>query len=183
MKLVKYLISFLKCCFLQVRYRGRLKINPFKVYISPFANIKIVGNGYIEFKSERDRVYISRNSSFISSNGSIIIGNGVFFNKNVNIVSHSSIVIGDNCLFGHNVCCFDSDHNFSDRSKDIRYQGYSVKPILIKKNVWVGAGTIITKGSTINEHVVIGGNSVVNKNLEAFAVYAGNPCKILKRIL
>ncbi|MCC4986893.1 hypothetical protein [Klebsiella pneumoniae] len=37
--------------------------------------------------------------------------------------------------------------------------------MLICRNVWVGAGTLIAKGSVIGEHVVIGGNSVVKKIL------------------
>lgn len=99
-KLIRYFISFCYCCFLKLKYRQKLIINPFKVYISILSEIKITGTGIVQIDSSKGRVYISPYSSIVSSGGNIYIGSGVFFNKNVNIVSHDNIYIGENCLLG-----------------------------------------------------------------------------------
>ena len=46
-------------------------------------------------------------------------------------------------------------------------------------NVFIGVNTTILKGVTVGDNVIIGANSLVNKNLEPNSVYAGNPAKYL----
>ncbi|HBY3988699.1 acyltransferase [Klebsiella pneumoniae] len=181
-KLIRYFISFCYCGFLKLKYRQKLIINSFKVYISILSEIKITGTGKVQIDSSKGRVYISPYSSIVSSGGNIYIGSGVFFNKNVNVVSHDNIYIGENCLFGHNICCFDSDHRYNDLSKDIRYQGYAKSPVRIERNVWICAGVMITKGTIIGENSVIAGNSVARGSLRQNSIYAGIPCKFIKEI-
>jgi acetyltransferase-like isoleucine patch superfamily enzyme len=55
-------------------------------------------------------------------------------------------------------------------------------PIYIGNNVFVGYGSILMPGVKIGDNVIIAAGSVVTKNLNANAVYAGNPAKFLKSI-
>ncbi len=55
-------------------------------------------------------------------------------------------------------------------------------PVCIGNNVFIGMGTIITRGVTIGDNVVIGAGSVVTKDCEGDSVYAGNPAKRLMSI-
>lgn len=57
-------------------------------------------------------------------------------------------------------------------------------PITIGDNAWVAAEAFIHPGITIGEGAVIGARSVVTKDMPAWSVCAGFPCKPLKdRIL
>ena len=51
-----------------------------------------------------------------------------------------------------------------------------------RNNVWIGAGAIILPGVTIGNNVVIGAGSVVTKNIPAYSLAVGNPCRVIKRI-
>lgn len=54
------------------------------------------------------------------------------------------------------------------------------KPIQIGSYVWIAAETFIHPGVTIGEGCVIGARSVVTKDMPAWMVCAGHPCKPIK---
>jgi acetyltransferase-like isoleucine patch superfamily enzyme len=112
--------------------------------------------------------------------GQVKFGNTSYFNRNVKIVCYESIEIGNDCLIGDSVHIYDHDHNFSDRNKLIREQGYIRKPVKIGNNVWIGAKATILKGVTIGDGAVIGANSLVVKDVPANAIVVGNPAAIVK---
>ena len=66
------------------------------------------------------------------------------------------------------------DH--SDRYKS------SPKPITIGEYVWLGMNVTVLKGLTIGEHSIIGANSVVTKDIPAYCIAAGNPCRVIRTI-
>lgn len=49
-------------------------------------------------------------------------------------------------------------------------------------NVWIGAGVHVMPGVTIGNNVVIGGGSVVVKDIPDNVVAMGNPCKVIRKI-
>ncbi|MBE5202629.1 MULTISPECIES: acyltransferase [Pectobacterium] len=50
----------------------------------------------------------------------------------------------------------------------------------IGNDVWIGAGAVIFLGVTISDGAVIAAGSVVTKNIDAFTINAGVPCKKIK---
>ena len=56
------------------------------------------------------------------------------------------------------------------------------KNVILKNDVWIGAGVIILPGVTIHECSVIGAGSVVTKDIEAFSIALGSPAKIVSKI-
>lgn len=54
------------------------------------------------------------------------------------------------------------------------------RPIFISDHAWVAAESFIHPGVTIGEGCVVGARSVVTKNMPAWMVCAGHPCKPLK---
>lgn len=54
-------------------------------------------------------------------------------------------------------------------------------PILIKKYTQIGSSTTIMQNITIEEGVVVGAMSFVNKNLPEWSIYVGIPAKFLKK--
>ena len=49
-------------------------------------------------------------------------------------------------------------------------------------NVWMGAGVQVMPGVTIGSNVVIGGGSVVVKDIPDDSVAVGNPCRVIRKI-
>ncbi|WP_130089317.1 acyltransferase, partial [Escherichia coli] len=49
-------------------------------------------------------------------------------------------------------------------------------------NVYLGYGCLVLPGVTIGDNVVVGANSVITKDLESNAVYAGVPARKVKSL-
>lgn len=103
----------------------------------------------------------------------------LFASQNGNVASQ--IIIEDFVLIGSGVHIYVSNHNFSDPSTAIFFQGHDeVKPVQLSYGCWIGANSIILPGVTIGRNAVIGAGSVVTKSVPDYAVAAGNPAKILR---
>lgn len=53
--------------------------------------------------------------------------------------------------------------------------------VLIKKEAFIGTGTIITKPVTIGERAIVGAGSIVTKNIPDDEVWAGNPARFIRK--
>lgn len=103
----------------------------------------------------------------IRATGEVVIGDGCFFNNHCTLTALQSIRIGNNCIFGENVSIYDQNHAFRDKAQLIKEQGYTIAPVTIGNNVWVGSNVTILKGVKIGDNSVIGANCVVYKNVPA----------------
>ena len=52
--------------------------------------------------------------------------------------------------------------------------------VVIGNDVWIGSGSTILSGIRIGDGTVIAANSVVVKDIPAYAIAGGNPAKVLK---
>lgn len=52
--------------------------------------------------------------------------------------------------------------------------------IVIGNDVWIGHGALILSGVRIGDGAVIGAGSVVNKNVDDYAIVAGNPARFIR---
>ena len=103
------------------------------------------------------RSSIRRNSELSTTSGKIIIGENCFINRDCMIVAHDLISIGNNTSIGPGVYIYDHDHDGKG--------GYVSHPIIIGENVWIGAGCIILKGTTIGDNAVIGAGTLVCRDV------------------
>lgn len=53
--------------------------------------------------------------------------------------------------------------------------------VVIGNDVWIGFGATILSGLTIGNGAVIGARSVVTKDVEPYAIVAGNPAKLIRK--
>ncbi len=53
--------------------------------------------------------------------------------------------------------------------------------VIIGNDVWIGAESIIMSGVTIGDGAVVGAGSVITKNIEPYAIWAGNPACFIKK--
>ena len=94
----------------------------------------------------------------------MIIGAGVKINYNCIFVCRDKIEIGEGVEFGPNVLVYDHDHDFRAEG-GIKSKKYKTTPVVIGKNVWIGANTIILRGTTIGDNAVIAAGSIVKDNV------------------
>ena len=119
----------------------------------------------------------------------ISIGNYCYIGRDSQI--ETNCTIGHYVIFGNRVAVVGRyDHNYQEIgtpiriASQIRDKNYSWKGInqmtSIGDDVWVGYGTIILSGVTINNGSIIAAGSIVTKDVEAYSIYAGNPAKKLR---
>lgn len=101
------------------------------------------------------------------------------------IFAEKQILIGNNVMIGADCKVYDWDFH------PIRYQDRIAQPdthtasaaVEIKDGAWIGAHSIILKGSIIGKRAVIGAGSVVaGKVVGDDEIWAGNPCRFIKKI-
>lgn len=104
------------------------------------------------------------------------IGNGVGIFENTIINPNSSVEIGDNTGIGAEVMIWTHGAWL-----DIT-QGFpsDFGPVKIGKNVWLPARSVVLPNVTIDDNVVIGINSIINRDLPNGCFAAGSPCKVIK---
>ena len=118
-----------------------------------------------------------------SPDAKIIIGDNVGMSS-TRIWIHEGLTIGNNVKIGGGVLLIDTDcHPFDYSVRRNSNAGTCSAPIVIEDDVWIGAQSIVLKGVTIGARSIIGAGSVVTKNIPSDCVAAGNPCKILKKMV
>jgi acetyltransferase-like isoleucine patch superfamily enzyme len=143
-------------------------------------DVTVVANGSMKIN---DNVVIGEKSTLWSEKKGLAIGKGVGIGRNCYIAQlGGSIKIGDHALIADSVRIYSLNHKYDNKKKIILLQGYKESTIEIEDNVWIGSGAIIFNDVTIGTGSVIGANTVVNKNVPNYVVFAGNPGKIIKRI-
>jgi maltose O-acetyltransferase len=90
-----------------------------------------------------------------------------------------TIVIGDFCDIGPRVTLVAGSHEVDMIGPRSAGPGYS-EDIVIEDGVWIGANSTILGGVRIGKKAVIGGGSVVTKDIPPFVIAAGVPCKPVK---
>lgn len=100
----------------------------------------------------------------------VSIGNNVKIQNNVSV--YDSVTIEDDVFCGPSMV-FTNVYN--PRSYIIRKNEY--RPTLVKKGATLGANCTIICGVTIGEFAFIAAGSVVNKDVQSFALIAGVPGK------
>lgn len=108
----------------------------------------------------------------------IKFGKNIFINKDVMFVDLGGITIEDNVLIGPRSTIVTVSHILEPSKR----RGLVTKPVIIKKNAWLGANVTICPGVTVGENAVVAAGSVVTKDVPANAVIGGVPAKIIKNI-
>jgi len=123
------------------------------------------------------RTFISLDTT--NTSAVLLVGQNCFFNYGVNICSTEYIEIGENSRIGDNVTIFDSDFHCVDQSRPQP----KVAPVIIGKNVWIGANAIVLAGSHIGDHSVVAAGAIVSGKVAPKSLVAGNPAKKIKDLI
>ena len=109
----------------------------------------------------------------IRKESSLVLEEGVSVGMRNIIICHERIEIGAGTLLSPNVSIYDHNHKFD--YNEIKRNEFSCSPIVIGKNCWIGANTIILKGTIVGDNCIVGAGSILN------GVYPSNSVIVQKK--
>lgn len=150
----------LKMCWIKLFHIRRFH-GPVICMISPSAEISLDYGASLSIGKRfklRDGAKIR-----VRKGAACIIGNNTSVNSNNMIACHESIVIGDGVQFSPNVQIYDHDHDYKHPG-GLKANRYKTAPVVIGNNCWIGANSVILRGTTLGENCVVGAGSVIKGN-------------------
>ena len=162
-----------------VKLRGYCVIFSFKG-----CEIKL-GKGCVNSSFTSNMLGLWQRSIFVARyGGKIKIGEG-FGISGTTIYSTKSITIGKNATIGANCKIIDNDFHPldpEDRRMNLNEEKTLRAPIVIGDNCFIGMNSIILKGTSIGNNVIVGAGSVVHGSFPDNCIIAGNPAKIIRQL-
>ena len=138
-----------------------------KVRIFPSASLDIDSGAKITIERGvkiRERAVVS-----VRKDGLLEIGKYASIGMDCKIVVHEHVSIGEGTLLSPNVLIYDHDHVF-DNEVGVHRKEFKASPVKIGKNCWIGANTVILRGTIIGDNCVVGAGCVIRGNYESNSV-------------
>jgi acetyltransferase-like isoleucine patch superfamily enzyme len=109
----------------------------------------------------------------------IRVGRNVFINQACMLMDIGGIDIGDDVMIGPRVSLLTAGHPLDPgrRRKQI-----VAAPIVIERNVWLGAGATVLQGVTVGSDAVVAAGAVVTRDVPPRTLAAGVPARVLREI-
>ena len=155
----KLIFKFLRRCWIWYQEKNKDEV---------LSNLKFAGNN------------ISLQNPFhIVHPENVSIGSNSSFAGFLHIWGNGGVIIGENCMIGSHSAITSTTHN--PQSELFNSQNIHAE-VIIGNNVWIGSHCVIFPGVKIEDNVIIGAGSIVNRNLKSNHVYAGVPAKLLYKL-
>jgi acetyltransferase-like isoleucine patch superfamily enzyme len=106
----------------------------------------------------------------------LTLGERVFVNTGCRFQDAGGITIGDGTLIGHGTTITTLNHALDPR----RRADMVPAPVVLGRDVWLGAAVTVVPGVTIGDGAVVGAGAVVTKDVPAHVVVAGVPARVLR---
>lgn len=117
---------------------------------------------------------------WIAPGRNAVFGDHIDFALDVLVETSGGVSIGDRTLIGYGTKILSSNHVIPPKPGRIYGSGHDRKPIVIGKDVWIGANVLILAGRTIGDGAVVAAGSVVTKDVPPFTIVGGNPARVLR---
>lgn len=92
----------------------------------------------------------------------LMIEDNVKINYYCIIACQDQIKIGEGTEFGPSVYLYDHDHDYTKGlNSNSDEESFKTAPIVIGKHCWIGANTVILRGTQIGDNCIIGAGSIV----------------------
>jgi carbonic anhydrase/acetyltransferase-like protein (isoleucine patch superfamily) len=112
--------------------------------------------------------------------GTLAVGANTWIGQynNFRLANHADISIGQDCLISQFCSLVAANHRL-DRGQRMRLlpSDGTRRGITLGNDVWLGVGVTILPGVTVAEGAVIGANSVINRDVPAYEIWAGSPAR------
>jgi UDP-2-acetamido-3-amino-2,3-dideoxy-glucuronate N-acetyltransferase len=117
------------------------------------------------------------------------IQKGAVIGKRCKISSHTficeGVTIEDDVFVGHNVTFINDrfPRATNEGGKLQTEEDWKCEPTLIRKGASIGSSVTVLCGVTIGERAIVGAGSVVTKNIPPDTIVAGNPARVVRKII
>lgn len=108
----------------------------------------------------------------------LTIGKNVFINSGCRFQDQGGITIGDGAFIGHMVVFATINHGFLPEERGHIHPA----PIVIGRNVWIGAHATILPGVTIGDNAIVAAGAVVSRSVAPNTVVGGVPARFIRLI-
>ena len=162
--IVSVACSFVKFCLMKLALGSGFRFHPIERFspnvVTEFNRGSRVSIGKMVRAHSGCKFKVRKGAEFT-------VESGVKFNYNCIAACQDSIRIGEGTVFGPSVLLFDHDHDYRH---PICEERFLTAPISIGKNCWIGANTVILRGTTIGDNCVVGAGCVVKGEIPANSV-------------
>lgn len=186
--LIRTIVLYLNYLRMKIKYRKQIWFRGFSVICAlKGSDIQInpTGGGKIHIFSHpfSNMIGLSQRCIIVAKNGGrIVINDGVCM-SGCTIYSMESITIGRNTDIGSGCKIIDNDFHplpYSQRYPKEQLDKVKKRPIVIGEGCFIGANSIILKGTTLGKNVIVGAGSVVCGKFPDNVIIAGNPARVVK---
>ena len=166
---------------------GRVHLNNVKTGLIRigFGNIEM-----IDYRYQRTILFLEGNITFrgkakigmgsrLMITGALDVGENFLISGDGTIICNKKIVIGSNSQMAWESIVMDTDHHkiYDENGVYINED----KEIVIGEKVWIGARSLILKGSQIADGCIIGANTTISSIFEEKqGVIVGNPARVVR---
>jgi len=112
--------------------------------------------------------------------GDVTVGEGTWIGPQTLLDGSGGLAIGHHCsissgvqIYSHDTVAWALSGGKAEAER---------APVRIGDCCHIGAGTIVLKGVTIGEHSVIGAGAVVTRDIPAYSIAVGVPCRRVGRV-
>ena len=105
-------------------------------------------------------------------------GRDCFVNFGCTFLALGGIAIEDDVFIGPH-CVLATEYH--PENPETRHS-LLTKPIVVKRNAWLGANVTVLAGVTIGENAIVAAGSVVTKDVPDNMVVAGSPARVIREI-
>ncbi len=105
-------------------------------------------------------------------------GRDCFVNFGCTFLALGGITIEDDVFIGPH-CVLATEYH--PENPETRHS-LLTKPIVVKRNAWLGANVTVLAGVTIGENAIVAAGSVVTKDVPDNMVVAGSPARVIREI-
>ena len=128
----------------------------------------------------------SRIDDFCILSGNITIGSYVHIAAYCGLWGKNGIIMEDFSGLSAQVLIYSSSDDYSGNfltnpTVPLEYTGEHGGPVILRKHVIIGAGSLILPDVEIGEGAAVGAMSMVSRNLQPWWIYAGIPVKQIKK--
>ena len=138
--------------------RGKNFHGSFPAIVSPLTEITVEKHGKLRIGKN---LKMHNGAKIRIRNGATVeIGDNFSMSNGCVLTAYESIKIGDNVMLGPNVLIYDHDHDYRAPG-GIAAMKFKTSPVVVGSQTWIGANSIILRGTTLGMGSVVGGGTVV----------------------